>query len=139
MLNTDSKIAQILINGDLDSYEFYAPKYVRTEIFQHKEKLEKIANINSEEFLEIYELVLKNVILLDHSILPEKHLENAIRFCKDIDIDDAIFVGFSEYLDCQLWTGDKKLIKGLKAKNYNRAILTDQLHQNMINKKKGNK
>ena len=38
LLNTNSRIGQILINGNR-YYDFYLPEYIRFEIFEHTEKL----------------------------------------------------------------------------------------------------
>ncbi len=40
ILNLNSRIGQILINGQ-DYFEFYSPKYVRTELLRYKEKIKK--------------------------------------------------------------------------------------------------
>jgi len=53
-------------------------------------------------------LVLKNVTLLNHSILPKKDFKKALKYCHDIDEDDTIFVGFYMYLKAKLWTGDTR-------------------------------
>ncbi|MBY5959545.1 hypothetical protein KUV50_15440 [Membranicola marinus] len=132
ILNVNSRIGQMLINGDR-FFDFYSPKYARTEIFDHQDKIKEIADLTTEEFLETYELITKNVTILNHSILPEKHLKKAFDYCHDIDIDDTIFVGFSEYLKTKLWTGDKKLIKGLQSKGFKRIITTEELYEEFIN------
>ncbi len=67
ILNTNSRIAQILLMGN-DFYDFYAPKYIRSEIWEHREKIKKIAKLSDEDFIETYELVIKNVTILNHSI-----------------------------------------------------------------------
>jgi len=59
--------------------------------------------------------------------------------CLSIDIDDTIFVAFTNYLKGKLWTGDKKLIKGLTDKGYTRFITTDALYQDFIKKEKKRK
>ena len=133
ILNIKSRIGQILINGN-EYYDFYSPKYARTEILEHQDKLKKIANLNNEDFMEVYELIMKNVTILNHGILPKKNFDYALTYCQDIDIDDTFFVAFSEYLESRLWTGDKKLIKGLKAKGFERAITTEELYKNFIAK-----
>lgn len=135
ILNLKSRIGQILINGH-ECFKFYSPKYARTELFRHKEKIKKITSFTEEEFLEIYELIVKNVTILNHSILPEKDFKKAFEYCRDIDIDDTIFVGFSEYLKAKLWTGDKKLIIGLKAKGFKRTIDTKELFKAFIDNRK---
>ncbi len=135
LLNINSRIGQILINGK-KYYDFYAPKYVRTEILEHQEKIKKIAKLNNEDFFEVYELVLRNITILNHSILPIKYFTKATEICQDIDIDDTIFVAFSDYLKADLWTGDKKLLKGLKQKGYKKTITTENLYLDFRKKNK---
>jgi len=38
--------------------------------------------------------------------------------CKDIDEKDFAYLALSLELDGRLWTGDKKLINGLRAKGF---------------------
>ncbi|MCB0539323.1 MAG: PIN domain nuclease, partial [Bacteroidetes bacterium] len=117
-----------------DFYDFYAPKYIRTEIWEHHEKIKKIAKLNNEEFIEVYELILKNITILNHSIVDKRNYREALELCKNIDIDDTPFVAFSRYLKCKLWTGDKKLIKGLQEKGFSNIITTDELFENFLKK-----
>lgn len=53
LLNIDSRIGQILINGK-NHFDFYSPGYVRFEIFKHKEKIKSIGKLSDDEFIEIY-------------------------------------------------------------------------------------
>ncbi|NJY61890.1 hypothetical protein HC174_03855 [Salinimicrobium sp. CDJ15-81-2] len=135
ILNVNSRIGQILLTGQ-DCYEFYAPKYLRNEIWEHQEKIKKIGKFSDDEFLEIYELILKNITVLNHSIVPkEKYLE-AFEWCEDVDPADSAFVAFSLFLKCKLWTGDKKLLDGLTKKGYKRTITTENLFKDFLRKKR---
>lgn len=40
-------------------------------------------------------------------------------------MDDIAFVVLSNYLDAILWTGDKKLIKGLSDMGFEKSVDTD--------------
>jgi len=133
ILNLNSNIGQILINGQ-EFYDFYSPKYARTELLKHKNKIKKITGLSDEEFFEVYEILLKRVTVLNHSMLPNKDFKKAFSYCQDIDVNDTIFVGFSEYLNANLWTGDKELIKGLKAKGFKRIITTGELLKDFLKK-----
>lgn len=133
ILNVNSQIGQILLTSD-KFYDFYAPKYVRDEIFKHQEKLKKIAKLDNNEFLEVYELILKNITVLDHSIAGKSNYKKALELCKDVDLDDIPFVAFSLYLKCKLWTGDKKLIKGLKENGFNKIVTTNDLFDDFLKK-----
>ena len=44
--------------------------------------------------------------------------QSAYDLCKTIDLKDTVFVALSFELNAPLWTGDKKLKKGLLAKGF---------------------
>ena len=135
LLNTSSRIGQISINGK-NYFEFYSPEYVRFEIFQHKEKIKSIGKFSEDEFIETYSLILKNITILNHSIIPPEIYRSAELLCKDIDVDDTIFVAVSDFAKGKLWTGDMKLLNGLKNKGYEQVIKTEELYQDFLSKEK---
>jgi predicted nucleic acid-binding protein len=135
LLNTNSRIGQILINGK-NHFDFYSPEYVRFEIFQHKEKLKSIGKLTEEEFIETYSLILRNITILNHSLIPPEIYRNAELLCHDIDIDDTIFVAVSDFTKGILWTGDMKLINGLIVKGYKQVIITDDLYRDFLIREK---
>ncbi len=127
LLNTNSRIGQILINGK-NYFDFYSPAYVKFEIFKHKEKIKSIGKLTDEEFIETYDLILKNITILNHSIIPTEIYESAEMVCQDIDIDDTIFVAVSDFTKGILWTGNLRLINGLIKKGFKDLIKTDDLY-----------
>ena len=133
ILNVNSRIGQILLTS-YRFYDFYAPQYTRDEIFNHQEKLKKIAKLEGNDFLEVYELILRNITILDHSIPGKKNYQKAFELCENIDLDDIPFVAFSLYLKCKLWTGDKKLIKGLKDNGFDKIVTTNVLFKDFLEK-----
>ena len=106
ILNTNSRIAQIIINGTR-YYKFFAPQYVRHEIFEHKDKLKKTAKLSNDEFVNIYELIIRNITILNHTLVPKRNYQQAMEICESIDIDDTAFVAVASYVGGNLWTGDK--------------------------------
>ena len=135
ILNVNSRIGQIILTSGM-FYDFYAPKYVKSEILNHQSKLKKIGKLSNNEFLEVYELILKNITILDHSIPNKKNYKKAIELCRYVDPDDIPFVAFSLYLKCKLWTGDKKLIQGLQENGFNKIIRTKDLFSDFLSKNK---
>lgn len=135
MLNVNSRIGQILLTGE-DFYEFYAPRYMRNEIWEHKEKIQKLGQLNSDEFQEVYELVLKNVRILNHSIVPKEDYRKAFKLCENIDPADSVFIAFSLFLNHKIWTGDKKLINGLVQKGFKNVIDTNELFKDFLDNNK---
>ena len=96
LLNINSRIGQILINGK-NHFDFYSPEYIRLEIFNHQEKIKTIGKLTDNEFLEIYALILKNITILNHSIIPKEIYRNAELLCNNIDVDDTINTAIIEY------------------------------------------
>lgn len=135
LLNTNSRIGQILISGKAH-FDFYSPEYVRFEIFQHKEKIKFIGKLTEDEFIETLGLILRNITILNHSIIPPEIYRKAELLCQDIDIDDTVFVAVSDFIKGILWTGDMKLLNGLKNKDYDRFITTDILYQDFLKRQR---
>ncbi|MDT0646364.1 PIN domain-containing protein [Zunongwangia sp. F260] len=81
LLNINSRIGQILISGK-KNYDFYAPKYVRTEILEHQKKIQKIAKLNNDDFFEVYELILKKLQFLIIQSFQSKILINQLKSVK---------------------------------------------------------
>jgi len=131
LLNINSRIGQILINGK-NHYDFYSPAYVRFEIFKHKKKIKSIGKLTDNDFLETYGLILRNITILNHSIIPTEIYRDAELICQDIDIDDTIFIAVSDFTNGLLWTGDMKLLNGLTKKGYKHIIKTDDLYQDFL-------
>ncbi len=133
LLNTDSRIGRILINGK-NHFEFYAPEYLKYEVFNHKEKIKALGKFTERDFFEVYVLIIKNITVLNHSIIPETIYKKAELLCREIDIDDTVFVAFSYFTKSTLWTGDKRLIKGLADKGFDNVISTSELYQLFLSK-----
>ena len=131
LLNIDSRIGQILLSGKR-FYDFYAPAYMRLEIIEHKEKIKRIAQLPEDIFIELYELILHNITILDHSVIPDEIYYKAKDLCQSIDIDDTIFVAVTEFTKGKLWTGDLTLQNGLIKKGYKRLITTEELYRDFI-------
>jgi predicted nucleic acid-binding protein len=85
-----------------------------------------------DEFIETYGLILRNITILNHSIIPSEIYKNAELLCQDIDIDDAVFVAVSMFTKGLLWSGDMKLLNGLTRAGYKRLINTDDLYQDFL-------
>lgn len=131
ILKVDSIISKILIENN-EKYIFLTPDFTLIEINKHKEKLIKLADYNHIEYDEIYHLIFCNVIVLNNNIIPNQIFKDAKDICIDIDINDSIYVAYSLYFNAKLWTGDKKLISGLRRKNIEITIDTNEILRNIL-------
>ncbi len=128
ILKLESIISKIIIHNE-NRFTLYTPDYTLFEIQKHKSKLIKLSNYSEEEYDEIYNLIFHRVIVLNNNIIPNKYFKLAEEYCVDIDINDSIYVAYALYFNSKLWTGDKKLINGLKDKGLDITIDTTKLHE----------
>ena len=126
VLNASGKIGDLLLNSD-DVFQFYTCHYLEDELSEHHEKLKKISKLTDEEISISKSLIFRHLRLINQNLIPIQHLIFAEELVADVDPDDSDFVALCEYLDCPLWTGDKKLHKGLLQKGYDKILLTDNL------------
>jgi predicted nucleic acid-binding protein len=132
-LNVNSRIGQILLNG-ATYYDFYSPEYIKYELIEHKERIKSIGKLSEERFVELYGMILHNVRILNHSIIPNTFYQSAKEICQDIDIDDTPFVAINDFVRGRLWTGDVKLINGLISKKYPKITTTNELYIDFLQK-----
>jgi len=126
VLNTESKIGDLLFNSP-DIFEFYSVLHMKTEIEKHKEKICHLTGFDIEKVDEILERIFREIEFFKEEIIPFEIWKRSARLVRDVDMNDIAFVALTEYLDANLWTGDKKLMKGLEAKGYTKCYTTDEM------------
>ena len=72
--------------------------------------------------MELLYRLLKNINVFDEEMITTNTLKTAYDLIKDIDENDMIFVALTIEVDGLLWTGDKKLIKGLNKKGFKKIF-----------------
>lgn len=112
-----SKIRDVLLDKQMT---FFAPNFLITEIYKHKDKLIKNSKLTESELYIYFNGIIERVQFLPIDFLSKNSKQKAYDLCKDIDLKDTPFIALSIELDIPLWTGDKKLKDGLKLKGFNR-------------------
>ncbi|MEX2428194.1 MAG: PIN domain-containing protein [Bacteroidales bacterium] len=133
ILNTKSNIGQILTIGS-KYFDFYTIDLLKTEILNHKSKIQKITGFSNDKFDEIYHLIISKIRFVDDILISDKSIKNAYKLTYDIDEEDTLFVALTNHLKSKLWTGDKILENGLKKKEYSHIITTSELYDIFIKK-----
>jgi predicted nucleic acid-binding protein len=62
--------------------------------------------------------MLTKLTFINEELIPQNDWKKAEVLVADIDVDDIDFVALTRYLKGSLWTGDKPLYDGLKAKRF---------------------
>ena len=134
MLNTKSNIGQLLTDGST-YFSYYSVSLLKTELHNHKKKMCKIAGYTEQEWEELFYLITSKIKFIDEILISDKDFGNATKAIATVDKDDILFVALANHLHTYLWTGDKKLITGLKAKGFTKVLTTEMLYQLYLEKK----
>ena len=126
ILNTNSKIAEILMNS-FSFFDFISPNFLRYEISKNYAKLVKISKLTLKQIKESEYQILKNITFISEENIEQIYWVNAEKIVMDVDPKDVTYVAYSEYFKCKLWSGDKKLIKRIRKKGFMNVISTDEL------------
>ena len=133
ILNTQSKIGQLLITGE-KYFEFYTIGLLKHELIKHKQKILSITNFTDKQFKTTYQAITSRIKFVDEVILSDKTIEEAADLVAEIDVNNALFIALANHLNSKLWTGDRKLLGGLKQKNYLKVLSTNDLYEIFIQK-----
>lgn len=117
LLVKNSKIRDTLCNR---SHRFYSPNYFFSEIFKYKEKIFRHSHLNEIEVFECLNKILENIQFVRDKVISKENRLAAFDLCKEIDEKDSPFIALAIEIDAFVWTGDKKLIEGLKEKGFKR-------------------
>jgi predicted nucleic acid-binding protein len=100
-------------------------------VSRHREKIARAARLSLDEIVFLEERVLTPVRIIPHDLVLAHHWERAYDLVKDIDVDDDPFVALALHLRCPLWTGDKKLVRGLRRKGFKHVITSEELRKKL--------
>ena len=136
IVNTSGTLGDLLLNSE-KVFDFYAPGFLWHEIQKNRYKLKKISKLSDSELVESEYFVTKYIHFISEEQIPSRTWNRVQKLLQDIATKDTAFVALNNYLRGQLWTGDKKLLKGLRNKNYKRILTTSQMLD--IRRRKENK
>ena len=115
LLKEHSKHAETIFLAD---ESWVAPKFAMVELFKYKEKITRYSQMPEERLLQMLHQLLKRIQFINVELLPLHFRKQAYEMCQGVDEKDTPFVALALAMEARLWTGDKKLIKGLKAKGF---------------------
>ena len=127
ILNTNSRIARIFLQPKT-KLNFYSTEQLLTEIYSHTDKLRKISKYTDVELRNAVMLITDRIRFINAGLIPKEIYKRAEALTIDIDVDDTEFVALAEHIKGRFWSGDKKLLKGLREKKWTKAIMTDELY-----------
>ena len=92
-----------------DDIEFFAPKFIIVEIFEHKERIVSKAKISAEEVYEFLDDIIQRITFVSNEFISLANYTEAHRLCRDVDENDTPFVALALEMRAALWSKDEVL------------------------------
>lgn len=127
VLNLKSGIGQFILKSSENNVSLYAPKYLQTEIVKHFDKIVHRSKLEPEEIKLSIDKIYEYITFINDDIIPFEEFVKAMRLVREIDPDDVTFVALTNYMDEILWTGDRRLYRGLKKVGYKKIVIFDDI------------
>lgn len=127
ILNSNGLIGELLFNSE-KQFEFYSSEFIVDELTKYKSKLQALTKMSEEKIDISIHQVLKNIDLISSEAISEILWNRAYELVSDVDEDDTPFIATAIGIEAVIWTGDKKLIDGLKVKGFQDIYSTAELY-----------
>jgi predicted nucleic acid-binding protein len=106
---------------------YYAPDFLVTELQLHSGKILKLSSLTKMNYEISKTSVFSLLNFIDTELIPDDYMKEAVALTKDIDFKDFKFVALTLFLSGLLWTGDRKLLNGLRRKGFMNVVNTKEL------------
>ncbi len=130
LMNPKGIVGTFLLE-DLHHVEKLSCYMLYVEVFDKKEKIIKYTKLEEGELLEVLYMILKQINFVNELQISEESWVKAEELTSDIDVKDISFVAMAIETGGILWTGDKKLIRGLTNKGFEQVVDLEEL-RNLI-------
>ena len=128
LLNTNSKIAQIILQPKT-RLNFYTTEQLLFELKEHRDKIKNLTDYSDYELDRMVRLITHKIRFINVNLIPAEIYNKSELLTHDIDEDDCEFVALTDHIRGKLWSGDKRLIKGLLNKRWKKFIGTEELYR----------
>ena len=128
-LNLDEKIATLIFSNSSSTINFVVPAFVLGELKEYEIRICKENKISITAFNQNILLLLTKFLVINDDEISDRVFKKAFELTKQIDPKDTIYIALAISLDALLWTGDLKLLRGLKRKGFNYIITTTDFQQ----------
>lgn len=126
LLNPSSVIGEILIDVS-NRFQFCAPEMMKDELAKYEEKIKRYSKLSSSEITMLKDLIYDSINFISEDLISQANWKKAFELTKHIDEKDTPFVALALELHTKLWSGDKKLSTGIKYKNKQLIIQTNDV------------
>ena len=122
-----SGITYELMSKLSETHQLFISDISITEIFKHQERILKSTKIAAVDFEKLKSKILQKTETIALSLIPFSISEYSFKLVKGIDENDFAFFATSIFVNGFLWTSDKPLYNGLKEKDFDNVLNSNEI------------
>lgn len=103
--------------------KFLMPDYGLSELQEHQAIILSKTKLKSEELTNFTLDILSDILIVPNFLISTQSYLQAYTWCKEIDLDDLVYVALSIEFNTEFITRDAILYEGLKQKGFTNVIL----------------
>jgi predicted nucleic acid-binding protein len=126
LITPEGTISRLLLQ-DLADSQLISPHFLFDEIISKYDKIQSITRLSDEDLKELFYLLIKHIDFIDNDLISFENQKKAFTLVSDIDKKDLLFVALSIQTGFSLWSGDLKLVKGLKTRGFASVLETKEI------------
>ena len=110
-----------------DKHSFFISEVTLLELDEHYERILKISGLHQSDFELLKSEIHSRCSIAASRFISDEILIKAYHLVEKYDKNDVAFVATTIYLNALLWSGDKKLLTGLRKERFMQIISTRDL------------
>ena len=126
LIKPKGKVYEVF-RGLLNKHSLFISEVTLLELKEHHERTLKLSGLSQADFELLKGEILSRCSIAASRFISEEILVTAYHLVEKYDKNDVAFVATAIYLDGLLWSGDKKLLSGLRRDGFMQIVSTNEL------------
>ena len=127
LIKPDGVIFDLICLLHHQQHLLYISDYSLVELSNHHNRIFKASSLDIHDFNKNKVFLLNKIIIISPDFISDSDLTKASALAKGIDKYDIVFVATALFIKGYLWTGDKPLYNGLKEKDFNNVLNSNEI------------
>ena len=105
--------------GAAREFELFSPRFLFVELFKHRQRLAHATGLSGDDLVASLHTLVARLEFVNEANIPLGIWMEAHRLCREVDERDTAYVALTLHIGGRLWTEDRILKEGLRARGFN--------------------
>ena len=127
LIKPDGVIFDLICLLHHQQHLLYISDYSLVELSNHHSRIFNASALDIDDFNKNKVFLFKKIIIISSDFISDWDLTEASALTRRIDKYDIVFVATALFVKGHLWTGDKPLYNGLKEKDFDNVLNSNEI------------